>query len=118
MAPWGNKRVRRALPALVLACALTLGLSTAVADGPPAAPVTVSVYPNADCSGPPYPSASAASLASPGIGVQVQDDSQTTLSATATDTMASVSACSAPRAIDAAGNVDPTPASRVVVVRR
>jgi hypothetical protein len=210
MAPLGDKRVRRALPALVVACALTLCLSTAVAFAPPAAPVltgtnppspanavhifvqgtapagtTVNVYPTADCSGPPYPSGSAAGLASPGIEVQVPDDSKTTLSATATDASASVSPCSAPitfvedsrpphtyidrlhfnqdkgtvtpvfssdevvstfechltrwqrcrraartwhigpgrhvfrvRARDAAGNVDPTPASRVVVIHR
>jgi hypothetical protein len=121
MAPWGEKRMRRALPALVFACALSLGLTTAVAFTPPAAPVltgtnppspantvhvfvqgtaaagtTVNVYPTGDCSGPPYPSGSAASLASPGIEVQVPDDSTTTFSATATDASANVSPCSAP----------------------
>jgi hypothetical protein len=149
---------------------------------------TVSVYPNANCSGPPYQPGSAESFASPGLQVQVPDNSTTTLSATAEDASSSVSACSAPisfvedskppntfirrirvhdrtrriiarfrsdesgtrfqcradvrlpfgrcarvprsvriglgrhkfqvRAIDDAGNVDPTPASRVVVIHR
>lgn len=57
---------------------------------------TVSLYPDSDCSGPPYPSASAAIFASPGIEVQVPYDSKTSLSATATDASNNVSACSAP----------------------
>ena len=121
MAPWGNKRIRRTAPALVFACALGLGLSSALAFTPPAAPVltgtnpqspannvhvfvqgtapagsTINVYPTADCSGPPYPSGSVDSFASPGIQVQVPDDSKTSLSATATDASDNVSACSAP----------------------
>jgi hypothetical protein len=56
----------------------------------------VSVYADGDCSGPPYPSGSAAILAAPGISVQVPDDSRTTLSATATDPAANASSCSAP----------------------
>jgi hypothetical protein len=120
MAPWGKKRVRRATIALVSACALGLA-GTAVAYSPPAAPVltgtnppspgnkvhvfvqgtapagtTVNLYPTGDCSGPPYPSAPAATLASPGIEVQVPNDSTTTLSATAVDASSSASACSAP----------------------
>jgi hypothetical protein len=57
---------------------------------------TVSVYPDGDCSGPPYPSGSASSFASPGIQVDVPDDSTTMLSATATDASSNVSPCSAP----------------------
>ena len=57
---------------------------------------TVSVYPDANCSGPPYPPGSAASFASPGLQVQVPDDSTTTFSATAEDASSNVSACSAP----------------------
>ena len=64
--------------------------------GTAAAGTTVSVYPTADCSGPPYPSGSAVTLASPGIEVQVPFDSTTTLSATATDGSNNTSACSAP----------------------
>ena len=56
----------------------------------------MNVYPSADCSGPPYPTGSAAGLASPGIEVQVPDDSKTYLSATATDASSDVSPCSAP----------------------
>jgi hypothetical protein len=121
MAPWGEKRIRTAVPAVVFACALSLGLATAVAFAPPAAPIltgtsppspantvhvfvqgtapvgtAVNVYPTGDCSGPPYPSGSAATLSSPGIEVQVPDDSKTTLSATATDPSDNVSPCSAP----------------------
>jgi hypothetical protein len=121
MAPWGDKRVRRVLPALVLACSLGLGMQSAMASTAPAPPVltgtnppspgnrvhvfvqgtapagtTVSVYPTGDCSGPPYPSGSAATLASPGIEVEVPNDETTTLSATATDASSNVSACSAP----------------------
>jgi hypothetical protein len=208
-----KKQVHWVLPALVSACALSLGITSAAAAAPPAAPIltgtnppspaktvhvfvqgnapagtTVNVYPTSDCSGPPYPAGSAASFASPGIEIQVPNDSTTTLSATAVDASSNVSACSAPitfvqdsrppntfidrirvhdrvrriiarfhsnesgvrfqcradvklpfgrcarvprsvrsglgrhtfqvRAIDAAGNVDPTPASRVVVIRR
>jgi hypothetical protein len=149
---------------------------------------TVNLYPDANCSGPPYPPGSAASFASPGLQVQVSDNSTTSFSATAMDASSNVSACSAPmtyaedslppntfirrirvhdrirriiahfrsnesgvrfecrsdlrlrfgrcptvprsvglslgrhtfqvRAIDAAGNVDPTPASKVVVIHR
>jgi hypothetical protein len=57
---------------------------------------TVSVYPDGNCSGPPYPSGSAATFASPGIGVQVPDDSTTTFSATATDASDNASSCSTP----------------------
>lgn len=57
---------------------------------------TVTVYPDGDCSGPPYPSGSATTFASPGIGVEVPDDSRTVLSATATDASSNVSSCSAP----------------------
>jgi hypothetical protein len=210
MAPWGDKRVRRATIALASACALSSVLVAPAAAAPPppvlsgtnpASPANanqilvigtaeagamVNLYADANCSGPPYPPGSAASLASPGLQVQVPDDSTTTLSATAVDVSSSVSACSAPitfvedskppntfirrirvpdrtrriiarirsneertsfqcradpwrpfgrcggvprsvqasvgrhrfqvRAIDAAGNVDPTPASRVVVI--
>jgi hypothetical protein len=210
MAPWGNKRIRRAAIVLVSACALGLGLATSAGATPsppvlsgtnPASPAnanqilvigtaeagsTVNLYPDANCSGSPYPSGSAAIFASPGLQVQVPDNSTTTMSATAVDVSSTVSACSAPitfvedskppntfirrirvpnrtqriiarfrsnesrarfqcradpwrpfgrcggvprsvraglgrhrfqvRAIDAAGNVDPTPASRVVVV--
>jgi hypothetical protein len=117
----GQTRIRRAVPALVFACVLSLGLASAAADPQVAPPMltgtnppspgkiahvfvhgtaqtgtTVDVYPTADCSGPPYPSAPAATLASPGIEVQVPNDSKTTLSATATDASSNVSACSAP----------------------
>jgi hypothetical protein len=57
---------------------------------------TVDVYPDGNCSGPPYPSGSAAVLASPGMPIQVPDDSRTMLSATATDASDNVSPCSAP----------------------
>lgn len=57
---------------------------------------TVNVYPDGNCSGPPYPSGSAAIFASPGMPVQVPDDSRTTFSATATDASNNVSSCSAP----------------------
>jgi hypothetical protein len=121
MAPWGNKRIRRTASAVVFACALTVGTSSAVAAAPPAAPVltgtspsspananhvsvlgtaepgsTVNIYPDGDCSGPPYPSGTAASLASPGIEVQVPDDSKNTFSATATNATPETSTCSAP----------------------
>jgi hypothetical protein len=101
-------------------CALGLLGAGAVAYAPPAAPVlsgtnppspanatqvlvqgtaaagsTVRIYPDADCSGPPYPSGSAATFAAPGIAIQVPDDSTTTLSANATDASDSVSPCSA-----------------------
>lgn len=56
---------------------------------------TVNVYPDGDCSGPPYPAGSAATLASPGIPAQVPDDSTTTFSATAVDAFSNASACSA-----------------------
>ena len=118
--PWGKKRMRRAFPALVSACALSSVLATpAVAAPPPpvlsgtspASPAnansvfvfgtaeagsTVSLYPDVNCSGPPYPPGSAASFAAPGLQVQVPDDSTTTLGATATDIFDSVSPCSAP----------------------
>ncbi len=106
---------------VLLACALGFAGASALADAPPAAPVltgtnprspgktvhvfvqgtapagtTVNIYPNGNCSGPPYPSAPATTLASPGIEVQVPNDSTTTLSATATDALDSVSPCSAP----------------------
>jgi hypothetical protein len=55
---------------------------------------SVHVYPDGNCSGPPYPSGPAAVFATPGIAVQVPDDSRTTLSATATDASANVSSCS------------------------
>jgi hypothetical protein len=121
MASMGHKRIRRAVPALVFACALSLGLTSALAFLPPVPPgltgtnppspgntvhvfvqgtapagSTVNVYPTADCSGPPYPSGSADSFASPGIQVQVPNDSRTSLSATATDDSDNVSPCSAP----------------------
>jgi hypothetical protein len=112
--------MRRALPALVSACALSSVLATlAVAAPPPpvlsgtnpASPAnansifvfgaaeagsTVSVYPNANCSGPPYPPGFAESFASPGFQVQVPDGSTTTFSATAEDASSNVSACSVP----------------------
>jgi hypothetical protein len=106
---------------LLVCCALAFAVGSAAASAPPDAPVltgtnppspgnrvhifvqgtappgtTVSVYPTGDCSGPPYPSGSAATLASPGVEVQVPDASTTYLSATATDATAGVSACSAP----------------------
>jgi hypothetical protein len=56
----------------------------------------VDVFPDANCAGPPYPSGSAAIFASPGIGVQVPDDTRTMLSATSTDASDNVSVCSAP----------------------
>src|SRR4051794_8532171 len=112
----------RMATAIALACcALGLLGASAVAYAPPSAPVltgtnppspanvarisvlgtaeagsTVRIYPDGDCSGPPYPPGSAATFASPGIAIQVPDDSKTTLSATATDASANVSPCSAP----------------------
>lgn len=56
---------------------------------------TVDLYPDGNCSGPPYPAGSAATLASPGMPAQVPDDSTTSFSATATDAATNVSACSA-----------------------
>ncbi len=118
--PWGNKRVRRAIIALVSACALSSVLAAVAVAAPPppvlsgtnpASPAnassvfvfgtaeagsTVSLYPDANCSGPPYPPGSAASFASPGLQVQVPDDSTTTFSATAEDASSNVSSCSAP----------------------
>lgn len=119
--PWGNKRMRRATIALVSACALGVVAANAVADSSPAAPIltgtnppspgktvhvfvqgtapagtTVNVYPNGNCSGPPYPPAPAATLASPGVKVQVPNETATTLSATALDASSNASACSAP----------------------
>jgi hypothetical protein len=122
MALWGKKRMGGAIAAAVAVCALALLAVPAIATGPPPpAPVltgtnppspanvarisvigtaqagsTVSIYPDGDCSGPPYPSGSAAGFASPGIQIQVPDDSKTTLSATATDASHNVSPCSAP----------------------
>jgi hypothetical protein len=119
--PSGKKRMRRATIALVSACTLSWVLATSALAASPLPPVlsgtnpaspanansvfvigtaeagsTVSVYPDADCSGPPYPPGSAASFASPGLRVQVPDDSTTTFSATARDVSSNVSACSAP----------------------
>jgi hypothetical protein len=112
---------RKAALGIFVTCISTVALATADAATPPGVPVltgtnppspantvrvhvlgsappasTVSVFPTSDCSGPPYPSGSAASFASPGIEVQVPDDSKTTLSATATDASSNVSSCSAP----------------------
>jgi hypothetical protein len=56
---------------------------------------TVSVYPDGNCSGPPYPSGPAGVFASSGISVHVPDDSTTTFSATATDASNNASSCSA-----------------------
>jgi large repetitive protein len=118
--PSSKKRMRRATIALVSACALSWLLATSAVAAPtppvlsgtnPASPAnasslfvfgsaeagsTVSVFPDANCSGPPYPPGSAASFASPGLQVHVPDDSTTTLSATATDASSNTSACSAP----------------------
>jgi hypothetical protein len=120
MALWGEKRIRGAIAVAVVACALAFLAVPAIATGPPApvltgtnppspaktahilvvgtaqAGSTVNVYPDADCSGPPYPSGSAATFASPGIAIQVPDDSRTNLSATATNTSDNVSPCSVP----------------------
>jgi hypothetical protein len=120
MALRGKKRIGGAIAAAVAVYALGLLAVPAIATGPPApvltstnppspsktahilvigtaqAGSTVNVYPNGDCSGPPYPSGSAATFASPGIAIQVPDDSTTTLSATATDASDNVSPCSAP----------------------
>ena len=106
-----------AIGALV-ACALGFVGGTALADSPPAPVITgtspnspananrirvigtaqagstVNIYPDGNCSGPPYPSGSAAAFATPGIEVQVPDDSTTTLSATVTDASDNVSPCS------------------------
>jgi hypothetical protein len=119
MALRGKKRIGGAIAAAVAVYAGLLAVP-AIATGPPApvltstnppspsktahilvigtaqAGSTVNVYPNGDCSGPPSPSGSAATFASPGIAIQVPDDSTTTLSATATDASANVSPCSAP----------------------
>jgi len=121
MALWGKKRIRGAIAGAIGVCALVLLLAVpAVATGPPApvltgtnpsspanssrilvlgtaqAGSTVHLYPDADCSGPPYQFGSAAAFASPGIEVYVPDDSRTSLSATATDVSDNVSPCSAP----------------------
>jgi hypothetical protein len=119
MAPWGNKRVRRATIALASACALSWVLVTPATAAPPApllsgtnpaSPAnanqilvigtadvgsTVNLYPDGNCYGPPYPVGSAATFASPGMPAQVPDDSTTTFSATATDAFSNISACSA-----------------------
>jgi hypothetical protein len=57
---------------------------------------TVSLYTSADCSGTAVATGTADELASPGITINVADETTTTLSATATDTAGNTSNCSAP----------------------
>lgn len=57
---------------------------------------SVAVYANADCSGSPVASGTAAQLAAPGIAVTVGDDSVTPFSVNATDLAPHTSACSTP----------------------
>lgn len=57
---------------------------------------TVSVYAGPGCAGAPVASGTAAELGSPGLGVQVTEDTTAVFSATATDPAANTSTCSAP----------------------
>jgi hypothetical protein len=57
----------------------------------------VTLYTTADCSGTPVASGSAATFASPGLGVTVADNTTTAFRATARDAAGNVSACSAAR---------------------
>jgi hypothetical protein len=56
---------------------------------------TVSLYTDASCSGVPAATGSADDFASPGLAIAVDDDSSTTVRATATDAAGNTSACSA-----------------------
>jgi hypothetical protein len=55
---------------------------------------TVHLFQSANCSGPPVASGSSTTFSSPGFTVQVEDDTTTSFSATATDTAGNVSSCS------------------------
>jgi hypothetical protein len=80
---------------------------------------TVRLYTNASCAGAPAASGSATDFASPGLAIDVGDDSSTTVRATATDAAGNTSACSsssidyvedstAPETTIDAGPEDPT----------
>ena len=73
------------------------------------AETTVRLYSSADCSGTPAATGTASELASPGLAVSVADDSTTTFRATATDSTADTSACSAGIAYVEATTPPPTP---------
>ncbi len=55
---------------------------------------TVNLYASADCTGSPAATGSAADFGSPGLTVNVSEDSSTTFTATATDAAGNTSACS------------------------